>query len=408
MLFYLRLGVRNLFRNKRRAFIAGTAIGIGLAALMASDALIKGMEENLIESATQSYLGDGQIHRDGYRELPEVGKAILHRKELVARLGSDSRIRYFTERVMSFAMITSPANLSAVQLVGVNPEMERHISQIDDTIIQGDFFPEGEVNDLVIGDRLADLLEAEIGSRIVLTVAQVGTGQLSQAMFRVSGIFHLNITEMDRGMAFVRLGRAQEMLGLGDRIHEIAIQLSNSSYAVQERSSVWSDYSTGGNEAVGWWVLLPQLKMALELSQFSLLIIGLILFAIVALGILNTLFMSMHERMFEFGVLRALGTRPRAMALMILFEAAALGVLAVVLGILLGMLTVAALNHFGIDYTGIEAMGVTFRHVLYPQFQIRQFILYPIVVFVLTLAISLYPAGHAARMQPAEAMRRSF
>jgi ABC-type lipoprotein release transport system permease subunit len=337
-----------------------------------------------------------------------VGKAILPRKELVARLGSDSRIRYFTERVMSFAMITSPANLSAVQLVGVNPEMERHISQIDDTIIQGDFFPEGEVNDLVIGDRLADLLEAEIGSRIVLTVAQVGTGQLSQAMFRVSGIFHLNITEMDRGMAFVRLGRAQEMLGLGDRIHEIAIQLSNSSYAVQERSSVWSDYSTGGNEAVGWWVLLPQLKMALELSQFSLLIIGLILFAIVALGILNTLFMSMHERMFEFGVLRALGTRPRAMALMILFEAAALGVLAVVLGILLGTLTVAALNHFGIDYTGIEAMGVTFRHVLYPQFQIRQFILYPIVVFVLTLAISLYPAGHAARMQPAEAMRRSF
>lgn len=408
MLFYLRLGVRNLFRNKRRAFIAGTAIGIGLAALMASDALIKGMEENLIESATQSYLGDGQIHRDGYRQLPEVEKTIAGRKELGARLGSDSRIRYFTERVMSFAMITSPANLSAVQLVGVNPGTERHLSQIDDTIVEGKFFPATQSDDLVIGDKLADLLEAEIGSRIVLTVAQAETGQLSQAMFRVAGIFHLNIAEMDRGMAFVRIDRAQQMLGLGDRVHEIAVQLANQSYAVQERSSVWPDYSTGGNEAVGWWILLPQLKMALELSQFSLLIIGLILFAIVALGILNTLFMSMHERMFEFGVLRALGTRPRAMALMILFEAAALGALAVVLGLILGTGTVAALNHFGIDYTGIEAMGVTFRHVLYPQFQLRQFILYPIVVFVLTLMISLYPAGHAARMQPAEAMRRSF
>ena len=154
--------------------------------------------------------------------------------------------------------------------------------------------------------------------------------------------------------------------------------------------------------------MLPQLQMALELSQFSLLIIGFILFAIVALGILNTLFMSMHERMFEFGVLRALGTRPRAMAALILFEATALAGVAVVLGVVLGVAIIAVFRHFGIDYTGIEAMGVTFRQLLYPQFQLRQFVLYPLVVFVLTLLISLYPAGHAARMQPAEAMRRSF
>ncbi|MFZ0430433.1 MAG: FtsX-like permease family protein [Acidobacteriota bacterium] len=408
MFFYLRLGIRNLFRNKRRALIAGTAIGIGLAALMFSDALIKGMEENLIESATESYLGDGQIHRDGYRTLPEVDKTIEGQARLAERLRSDPRVQAFTERVMSFAMITSPANLSAIQLVGVNPETERELSQIDESIVQGGFFSGGDGYDLVIGDRLADLLEAEIGSRIVITVAQAGTGELSQAMFRVSGIFHLNIADMDRGMGFVRLGRAQQMLGLGDRIHEIALRLRETSYAEQERSAVWRDYSTGGNEAVGWWILLPQLKMALELSQFSLLIIGLILFAIVALGILNTLFMSMHERMFEFGVLRALGTRPRAMAALILFEAAALAAVAVVLGVLFGALAIGIFRHLGIDYTGIEAMGVTFRRLLYPQFQLRQFIVYPLVVFGLTLLISLYPAGHAARLQPADAMRRSF
>ena len=408
MLFYLRLGVRNLFRNKRRAFIAGTAIGIGLAALMFSDALIKGMEQNLIDSATQSYMGDGQIHKDGYRRLPEVEKTIVGREVVVQRLAADRRVRSFTERVMSFAMIRSAANLSAIQLVGVQPETERRLSQIDDAIIQGAFFTEDHGNELVLGDKLADLLEAEIGSRIVVTVAEADSGQLSEDMYRVSGIFHLNIEAMDRGMAFVRLERAQRMLGLGDRIHEIALQLHNEDYPAQERSSIWKDYSQGGNEAVGWWILLPQLQMALELSQFSLLIIGFILFAIVALGILNTLFMSMHERMFEFGVLRALGTRPRAMAALILFEATALAGVAVVLGVVLGVAIIAVFRHFGIDYTGIEAMGVTFRQLLYPQFQLRQFVLYPLVVFVLTLLISLYPAGHAARMQPAEAMRRSF
>jgi len=327
---------------------------------------------------------------------------------VLQKLAEEEIVDQFTPRVVSFAMVTSPDNYAAVTMVGVEPETERYLSQVDDAIREGGFFEKDGLRELVIGSKLAEILEVKLGSRVVLTVAEVETGDLSQEMFRVSGIFHFNSSEMDRGMAFIRIEKAQQMLSIGDEIHEIAIRFTQSRFARERDNPFWKTYSQGGNEAVSWTELLPQLEGALELSQFSTSIIGVILFGVVALGIINTLFMSLHERMFEFGVLRAVGTRPGAMALLIVFEAAALALLSIIIGTLLGYVMTYIPARTGIDYVGIEFVGVTFRELLYPVIQIRQFVVYPIVVFLFTILVGGYPALYAARMQPAEAMRRSF
>jgi ABC-type lipoprotein release transport system permease subunit len=392
----------------RRAVIAGMAIGIGLAALIFVDALVIGMERNIIRSATGSFLGEAQIHAAGFRESFDTERTILNHSEVLLQLAEEEIVRKFTPRTLSFAMITSPDNYGAVNMVGIVPGTERSLSQIDDALREGSYFEGDEERALVIGSKLAEILEVELGSRVVLTVAESESGNLSQEMFRVSGIYHFNSPEMDRGMAFVRIDRAQRMLALEDRVHEIAIRFEASQFARDENHPFWAKYSQNGNEAVSWTELLPQLEGALELSQFMTFIIGIILFGVVALGIINTLFMSLHERMFEFGVLRAVGTRPGAMALIILFEAGALAMLSILIGTMLGYGITYFFSQTGIDYVGIEFVGVTFRELLYPVIELRQFIVYPVVVFFFTILVGGYPALHAARMRPAEAMRRSF
>ncbi|PKK83067.1 MAG: hypothetical protein CVT49_10565 [candidate division Zixibacteria bacterium HGW-Zixibacteria-1] len=408
MKLFIKLAIRNLFRNKRRTFIAGSAIGIGLAALIFTDALIIGMEQNMIASATESFLGEGQIHQADFRDSYAVEKTISDLPEVAAGLRQDSVVADFTERTMTFAMITSPANLSAVTMVGVDPGTEKNLSQVDEAIIDGSYFDGDNKRDILVGSKLAEILEVGLGDRVVLTVAQAHSGDLSQEMFRISGIYHFNIKEMDRSMVFVRLKEAQQMLALGDNVHEIALRFKNSGYARDKSHPFWKKYSTDGNEAVSWTVILPELQAAFEMSQFATYIVGLILFGVVALGIINTLFMSLHERMFEFGVLRAVGTRPFGMARLILFEAGALAVLSIILGTILGYLITYIISHVGIDYTGIEFSGVTYRDLLYPVMRWRQFIEYPIVVFIFTVLVGFYPAFYAARISPAKAMRRSF
>ena len=405
---FLKLAWRNLLRNKRRTFIAGTAIGIGLAALIYVDALVLGMEANMISSATSTYLGEGQIHRDGFRTTYEIDQVINHPDEVTARLDKDKRVAHYAPRVMSFGMLTSPANINSVTMVGVEPEMEKYLSQVDDDIVEGDFFKEGGERELLIGSKLAELLEVGLGDRVVLTTSQAGTGDLSQEMFRVSGIYRMNVETMDRAMAFVRIDKARDMMGLPNAVHEIVLSFASGGIGRDKKNPFWKEYSDDGNEAASWTVILPQLDAALQMSQFSILLIGVILFLVVALGIINTLFMSFHERMFEFGVLRALGTRSLAMARLILFEAGALAVISVFLGVIIGFIATYITARNGIDYTGIEFAGVTYRELLYPIMQVRQYVFYPFWIFVFTVVIGLYPAGYAARMSPVKAMRKSF
>jgi ABC-type lipoprotein release transport system permease subunit len=405
---YAKLAWRNLFRNKRRTFIAGSAIGIGLAALIFTDALMKGMEINMVRSATSSFLGEGQIHRSGYRETSEVELTIDGLEEIIPRLESEKIVEHFTERVISFGMITSPANVSSVGLIGVHPQTEQYLSQIDEAIVEGVYFGGDNERDILIGSKLAEILEVELRDRVVITSAQAHTGDLSQEMFRVSGIYHFNVPDMDRGMALVRLGVAQRLLGLGEEVHEIALTFTESGIARDRELPFWEEYTSDSDEAVSWTTLLPQMEAVFELSQFSMFFLAVILFGVVTLGIINTLFMSLHERMFEFGVLRAVGTRPAAMALLILFEAASLAVVSTILGTIFGFIITYIFTQTGIDYTGIEFVGVTFRELLYPVMRIEQFIKYPFWVFVFTVVVGLYPAIYAARMLPADAMRKSM
>ena len=362
----------------------------------------------MIRTATASFLGDAQIHREGFRDEQEASMTIQALDAVTASLAEEPIVQHYTQRALAFGMITSPANVSAINLVGVHPPTEQFLSLIDDAITEGAYFEGENSRDVVIGAKLAEILEIGLGDRVVVTVAQATTGDLSQEMFRVSGIYHFADEAMNSGMAFVRIQKAQEMLAIGNDVHEIAIKFTSIAYSQDTTLPFWDTYSQHGNEALSWTELMSQLTIVLEMTKYSKYIMGVILFGVVVFGIINTLFMSLYERMFEFGVLRAVGTRPFGMARVILFEAGALAIVSIGLGAILGFVLTAVLAYVGIDYTGIEMMGVTMQEFIYPVMEIQQFIIYPIWVFVFTLIAGLYPARHVAKMAPVDAMRRSF
>lgn len=408
MWLFVKLAWRNIFRNKRRTFIAGTAIGIGLASLIFVDAMIIGMKQNMIKSATSSFIGEGQIHHEGFREIREVELTINRLDLLTDSLENESIVQEFALRTMTPAMVTSPADVRSISLVGIEPAREQHVSQIDDALIEGSYFSDDNPRDILIGRKLAEILDVDLGERLVVTVSQAETGDLSQEMFRVSGIFFFNVSEMDRGLAFIRLEKAQEMLNINGNVHEIALKFIDPRFGRNEDLPFWDKYSKYGNEAIGWMTVLPQLEAAFKLTDFSTLITGFILLGVVALGIINTLFMSIHERMFEFGVMRAIGTRPMNVGRLVVFEAGALAVISIILGDLLGFVVTFITSQVGIDYTGIEFVGVTFRELLYPVMNVGQFLYYPLWVFVFTVVVGIYPAVHAARMNTAESLRKTM
>ena len=248
----IKLAWKNLFRHKRRSLIAATAMGIGLAALIFADALWLGMERNMVKTATASFLGDAQIHREGFSDEQAVELTVNQLDAVVANLRREGIVAHFTLRTFAFGMITSPATVAAVNLVGVEPSTEQYLSLIDDAIVEGAYFEGLNPRDIVMGEELAERLEVGLNDRIVVTMAQAGSGDLSQEMFRVSGIYRFADEGMNSGMAFIRLGKAQQMLALGAGAHEIALKFIDSTSAEDQSLLFWKTYSQGETKrAVG-------------------------------------------------------------------------------------------------------------------------------------------------------------
>src|SRR4030066_2114935 len=111
-------------------------------------------------------------------------------------------------------------------------------------------------------------------------------------MFRVSGIYHMGIREADSGMAFIHIDKARQLLALGTGTHEIVLKFKDLDSAGDRTLPFWSRYSGNNNEALGWRDLIPQLDGIIEMTEISTIVTSILVFCIVAVIIMNALFMS--------------------------------------------------------------------------------------------------------------------
>jgi len=404
----LKLAFRNIFRNPRRTGLTAFLIGVGLACLMITDGLVVGTTEAMIRSATSSLMGEGQVHHPDFRKEMDVNAVIKDWPKVESILKTDARVRAYAPRVIAPGMISSSQNVASVSVYGIDPKLESAVSKLKAAVVQGEFLMGTAETEIVIGTKLAELLEAGIGDRIVLTVSQAGSGELSQELFRVSGIFKMGSRQMDQGMALVPITRARKMLNLTGQTHEVALNFKVAADARNSKLDLWENLSATGNEALNWMALMPALSSMIEMSEMSLLIVGIILFAVISLGVINSMFMSLYERMYEFGVIKALGTRPRRILAMILLEASSLALLSIGVGLVVGSVFNLWLSTQGLDYSGIEYAGTTIQEPVRSVISLSQYTKLPLIVFALTLLAGLYPAIFASRLVPTRAMRRSL
>lgn len=403
-----RLAMRNLMRNKRRTFLTSMIISLSLTALIMTDAFIDGMSDTMVRSATRLYSGDAQIHHRDYLAQREEALT-LDPEPFMDRLSEETEVAGYAPRALAFGMISSAANNRAVQVSGIAPESEASVSKLAGAVRDGRYLEaDGPQTQILIGSRLAELLEADLGDRIVLSVNNQQTQGAEQQLFRVSGIFHFNARALDENTAFVLLPRLQSMMGIGDSVHEIAFNFEQANRATQTDLPIWSRLSTEKAIAQGWTELMPQLSAMLQLSNSSTLIAAVILFILAGLGVINGMFMSIYERTYEFGVLLAIGTRRSSIFRLILAEGLVLAVGAVIIGALLGLLLTAWGAAVGIDYGNMEISGVSIAEVIRPEYHINQYTVLPVWVLIMTLIACLYPALHAARIVPARALHKSL
>jgi len=301
-------------------------------------------------------------------------------------------------------MASSPATASGIEIYGVNPEDERRVTDLSQQLVEGTYFESGKRNSAVIGKKLAEKLNAKVGSKIVLT-SQDASGDLAAGAFRIAGIFKTSSTIFDEGIVFILRPDAGRTFGLDENIHEIALVLDDSKKVAEFSRELGKELE--GLDVESWRELAPDLALATESASQQLYIFLIIILLAMVFGITNTMLMGVIERTRELGVLMALGMKGSRIFTMIFLETLALTAVGALIGILLGSGTIHIFGRVGLDMSlfseGLAAFGM--GSVWYPTLPLKE---YPIIVLLsaaTAIISSLYPGIKAVRLKPVEAIR---
>jgi ABC-type lipoprotein release transport system permease subunit len=403
-----KLAIRNLFRNTRRTILSAILISFSLMALIMADGLILGMKDLLVSSLTKNLVGEAQLHRKGFRDNFDVDLYFTGTDDLVADLRGRPEVTEVASRVLSGGMVSSSYNVATGMVFGIDAEAEARIGNIKKAIIEGQYLT-GERGEIMLGRPMAELLEVSLGDRIVITLSEADGGDLSQALFRVSGIYYFGLREIDHNTVFINADEARQAVGISaDASHELVMVFEDSSVSREKTSTVFDDFNNEQLELKSWMELNEDIATMLELSGLSTLIIGSILFLLASLGVINSMFMSIYERLYEFGVARAIGTTPWQLAQLILCEALLLGIGSCLFGGVIGYGLISYTTLHGLPLGEFEMSGIALSGNIATQMQVSQFTELPFYIILLTLVAALYPARFASKIVPTEALSRSL
>ena len=402
----LKLAWRNLFRNVRRTLLTVMLVGFSLVALILTDGIMIGIQESMVGTITQTLAGEAQIHRRGFLDDMDEALFIADPEPIIELVEANEAIAAYAPRVLSAGMISSSYNIAGGLVYGVDADREISVSKIKQAIIEGEYLS-GSPRQILLGMPMAELLEVSLGDRIVVTVSEVETGEIGQELFRLSGILEFGVPEIDEGLVFINLGVAQRVIGLDEGVHEIAVRFKNPKDAKNRNHAFYSEVNDDDIEALSWLDLSSAISSFIEIADYGTLIIGIVLFLLAALGLINSLFMSIYERIYEFGVAKAIGTTPRGIVGLVMLESFLIALVSCAIGSILGYYVNSWFEANGIPMGTFEVEGVVLQGV-YTKVVIEQFVTLPFYVVLLVLVAAIYPAMFASRIVTATALQRSL
>ena len=399
------LAWRNLWRNHRRTLIMISATTLAVWAMIFMTALMRGMVNEMIRDGIEDLPGHVQVHDADFRDDPSISNVIDVADSRIAALFGSAGFTSWSSRIKVPAVVTSERATRGVTLFGVDPDFDRNVTFVADSIVDGRYLEDSADNGLILGRKLLDRLETDLGKRVVL-MSQDPDNEIADRGFRIVGVFDAKLEAQEETMVFAGKQTVRDMLGIGDYVTEIAV-LGDDYRNVEPLRREVSALIGADAETLSWTELNSYLGTMLKVMDGFVLIWTVVIFLALSFGLVNTLVMAVFERVREIGLMLALGMRPGSILAQIVIESMMLLAIGLGLGTLIAWVTILPLED-GIDLTivseGMEWFGAS--SVLYPELILSDVILSNVVVLALGFLASLSPALRASRYEPIEAITK--
>ena len=400
----LKLAWRNIWRNRKRSIItiASIALAVFLAIFMRSMQL--GMYANMIHNVVGSYTGYIQVHGKNYWEEKTLDNALDYEKNLEDKLLNIKGVEAVIPRLESFSLASNDTVTKGVYINGVIPEKEKMVKSISSRLIAGSIFKnEGQI---IIGKGVAKFFNLKISDTLVM-IGQGYHGMSAAGKFHIAGIADMKNPTLNNMSVFMSLKALQNYLSANGIITNLVIVKKEGVNEKALRKAIENNLSDD-YEVMTWQEMLPELEQTILIDSIGGLLMVAILYMIITFGIFGTVLMMTQERMYEFGVMVAIGMKKIKLMVIVLIET----ILLTLLGVLLGIIAVMPISYYfhlnpyvlpGDQAAVMEKFG--FESVVPFSIDYHIPLYHGLLIFVIALIITIYPLMIIAKLKPLKAMK---
>ncbi len=406
MSYLFSIAIKNLLRSKRRTFLTFLILSVGIMFYIFMDGLIKGYKAQSINNFIQFDTGHIKIRSKNFdKEDPYNTQNFIDNPTKVKEIISNKNyIKAFTERIQFIAEADNGKDSLPVVVVGINEETDPKVFNLTNYIIKGSF-TKGEA---LLGENLAKDMGVDIGDFIYITFRN-RYGTIDSVEIYISGILFTADPVVNSSTVFISLDDAKDYLAT-ESITEISIITENykqDKKFISDLNNNLKDY-----RIESWRELVSGIEAAAKQDEITTYIFVFFILVIAIVGIINTMLMSVYEKIREIGTLKALGMTDGEVKTVFVLEGLIIGVIGGILGIICGALINLYFVEFGIDYTALmgkenENIMASLRLVgtVKSTWDINSFIYAFLISVIASTLASYYPAKKTSLMQPAEALR---
>ena len=399
-----QIAYRDLGRNRRRSFFTLLAVAVGLALLIFINGLIAGVMHDAVENNIRLRTGHVQLRAPTYEEEKsslEWQDLLTNGEDLVAQARALPQVASAAPVLWALGILNTAEDTTNLQVYGIDVTSDFY-APVRDGLVEGEFLAADDRSGILLGKRLADSMGLQPGSKVSLTLIDAD-GQPQEQIYSVRGLFRSGAVSYDENSVFMPIAKAQAVTNTAGRASAVTILLHNQ----EDAEAIAAALAAPDIKALTWTELNQMFLQTMAIGLRFYLILDFIVMLVVAVVIANTLLMAVFERVREMGILAALGMKGRQIMGMFLLEAATLGLLGIVVGVVLGTAIVLYMTNHGI-YMGEDVAGsvenIQLGATMYTRLVPTTIANLSLATLVVILLGSLYPAWFAARLEPAQAL----
>ena len=395
----LKMAWKNSFLRASRTLLVVTMIAVSMSMMLSIQGLYDGMAFNMLDKNKRSGSGDISIYAKEYRIDKDIKNRVKNAQKIKEEIEQMQGVKAVVLRLKTDGLAATARKSSFASINGIDLADEELFGKFSEFLKEGKIAL--EKRGAIIGIELAKTLKVRIGSKVIFST-QDSLGEINSIALRIKAIVQTTNIGLDSNAIFVDIKKLHKFLGVSSNAATQIAIMSEDETLYEKLRTKYTNL-----DVKSFFELQPMMKQMQDIMVIFNSITFFIVMSVVFIGIFGVMYVSILDRIREFGIVLGIGMHYKYIRLQIILESLIVGLLGYFSGAVLGAILLFYIKDYGLDLSAfsdaLEMWG--YESIIYGTIKVSYFTTTFAAIITASLLSVLIPLRKIKKLNPIEVIK---